>query len=119
MGFIGGVAIGVNPQDTYQIVSTIVCPEDSELTYYDIKRSYHSPGESEPHVECVYDDGRREDVTLPATLIFLGLVFGISVVLIFLTLFIPLSVLAVKVKRRSDRGKRKEDQYSVKPKTYR
>lgn len=74
MGGIGGVAIGVAPEFAFGLVADFVCPEGT-LDYYAEQRSYHSPGESQPHVECVSDDGLKEDVLVQAIVAVLGATF--------------------------------------------
>ena len=74
MGGIGGVAMGVEPEFTFGLVADFVCPEGT-LDYYSIQRSYHEPGESEPHLECVAENGESEDVLLQAIGAGLGLSF--------------------------------------------
>ncbi len=93
MGGIGGVAMGAAPEATFGLVGDIVCPEGASLEYYSVQRSYHKPGESEPHIECVGADGTREDALLPAILTVLGGTF----LAVFAPLFIPLAILALVV----------------------
>ena len=93
MGVIGGAAIGLAPEITFGLVDDIVCPEGT-LEYYPIQRSYHGPGEFEPHLECVSDDGDHDDVLFPAFLWILGVIFIVLFVIIFLVLYIPLGLVA-------------------------
>jgi hypothetical protein len=93
MGGIGGLAMGVAPEATFGLVENFVCPEGASLEYYSVQRSYHEPGESEPHVECVSADGTREDALLRAVLTVLGGAF----LIVFAPLFIPLALLALIV----------------------
>ena len=93
MGGIGGVAMGVAPEFTFGLVGDFVCPEGASLEYYSVQRSYHEPGESEPHVECVSVDGTRENALIPAILTVLGGAF----LIVFVPLFIPLAILALVV----------------------
>lgn len=92
-GGIGGIAIGLAPEITFGLVDDIVCPEGT-LEYYSIQRSYHGPGEFEPHLECVSDKGEHDDVLFPAFLWFFGVIFTVLFVIIFLVLYIPLGLVA-------------------------
>jgi len=105
MGGIGGTAMGVAPEFTFGMVKNIVCPEGT-LEYYSQKRSYHEPGESEPHVECVSDDGVQEDVLLPAILGVLGATFLVAFGVVFLLVFIPLAIVAFIVTRKVMSGRK-------------
>jgi len=92
-GAIGGVAMGVAPGPTFGLVAGVICPQDASLSYYEVERSYHDPGESEPHVECVGQDGTEQDVLLKAILSVLGLTF-VGVFLATFILIYPLLVIA-------------------------
>ena len=76
MGAAGGVAVGVAPEQTFGMFEQYICPAPEKLAYESIRRSYHRPGESEPHVYCVSTDGKERDVTGEAILITLGLFAG-------------------------------------------
>ncbi len=89
MGAIGGVALGVAPEFTLGLAAPLICPQGTTLDYYAVQRSYHRPGESEPHVECVSADGTRQDALLKAIAVVLGLTFLIAFVPIFLAMAIP------------------------------
>lgn len=102
-GGIGGVAMGVAPEFSFGLVADIVCPE-GRLEYYSVRRSYHQPGESEPHVECVGEEGQREDVLVPAILAVLGLTFAAVFVSAFLPVWILLAVTGWFVTRRVKRA---------------
>ncbi len=99
MGGVGGVAMGVAPEFSFGLVADVVCPEGT-LEYYSIQRSYHEPGESEPHVECVSEEGESEDVLLLAVLAVLGLTFAAAFVITFPLMWLPLAVVAWIVTRR-------------------
>lgn len=93
MGGIGGTAMGIAPEFIFGMVGDIVCPEGT-LEYYSQQRSYHEPGESEPHVECVSDNGVHEDVLIPAIFGVLGVTFLAAFSVVFLPVFIPLAIVA-------------------------
>ncbi len=97
-GGIGGVAMAVAPGFTFGLVADAVCPEGT-LEYYSVQRGYHEPGESEPHVECVSEDGQRENVLLPAIAAVMGLTFAAVFVVIFLLVWIPLALVGWLVTR--------------------
>lgn len=99
MGGIGGTAMGVAPEFSFGLVADMVCPEGT-LEYYSVQRSYHEPGESEPHVECVGEDGEREDVLFPAVLAVLGLTFAGGFVIAFLPAWVVLALVGWFVTRR-------------------
>ena len=102
-GGIGGVAMGVAPELSFGLVSNIVCPQ-GRLETSSVRRSYHQPGESGPHVECVGGGGEREDVLLPAILAVLGLTFAAVFVSAFLPVWILLAVAGWFVTRRVKRA---------------
>jgi hypothetical protein len=99
-GAIGGVAMGVAPEPTFGLVENIVCPDGSNIKYYDAKRSYHEPGESEPHVECIWEDGQSEDVLLKAILIVLGFTFIGVFLVVFIPVFIPVAIIGYFITRK-------------------
>ncbi len=66
--------MGIAPAQTFALTQGIVCPS-GELEYSSIRRSYHKPGESEPHIECVSPDGGHRDVFFPAVVTILGIAF--------------------------------------------
>lgn len=100
-GAIGGVAMGAAPEATFGLVEDVICAEGSSLHYYEVKRSYHEPGESEPHLECVGEDGESEEVLLRAILVVLGLSFAGVFLAVFVPLFIPLAVLGLVLTRKA------------------
>lgn len=104
MGGIGGTAMGVAPQFAFGLVAPVVCPEGT-LDVYAEQKSYHQPGESEPHVECVRTDGSRKDVLIPAIGAVLGLTLGIAFLVFFVPVFVPLAVLAWILTRKTMRVK--------------
>jgi hypothetical protein len=69
-------------------LGSYICPEGTEVNYYSVRYSYHEPGESEPHVECVRPDGSVQDVTMRA----LATTVGGSFVGGFLICCIPISL---------------------------
>jgi len=109
MGAIGGVAMAAAPEFTFGLVANVVCPEGTSLKYYSVHYSYHEPGESEPHVECVGKDGAGKDVLLPAILTVLGLTF----LAVFVPVFIPLAVLALIVPQKVANMLRKRNMDTV------
>lgn len=92
-GALGGVAIGVAPQATFGLVKGVLCLPGTELRYSSVQRSYHQPGESEPQLECVWPDGRSQDVLLRGIVAVLGLAFLSSFAAVFVPVFVPLSLL--------------------------
>ena len=99
MGTVGGVAMGVAPEFTFGLVADYVCPE-GELEYYAVERSYHEPGASEPHVDCITADGAKEDVLLPAILAVLGGTFLGSFLIVFVPVFLILAIIAYVITRK-------------------
>ena len=93
-GALGGVAMGVAPERTFRLTEGLLCADDARLEYFSIRRSYHRPGEGEPHVECVAVDGTRQDVLLKAILVVLLMAFTAVFVSAFLALLIPFSLAA-------------------------
>jgi hypothetical protein len=81
-GAIGGVAMGIAPKTAFGWTAPLLCPPGSFLEYRSVVRSYHRPGESEPHLDCYWRGDRREDVLLKGIALVLGgswlLVFGAS-----------------------------------------
>ena len=105
-GAIGGVAMGVAPEPTFGLVQDIVCPDGANIKYYAVKRSYHQPGESEPHLECIREDGQSEDVLLKAILIVLGITFIGVFLIIFIPVFIPVAIVGIVITRKVMESKR-------------
>ena len=93
-GALGGVAMGVAPEPTFRLTEGLLCADDARLEYFSIRRSYHRPGESEPHVECVAADGTRQDVLLKAILVVLLIAFAAAFTSVFVILLIPFSLAA-------------------------
>ena len=89
---VGGVGMAVAPEKAFSLVERFVCPSGTHIEYYSIKRSYHEPGESEPHIECVSPKGVRLDKTLSAVFTVLGLTFALVFLAILVVAFIPLSI---------------------------
>lgn len=102
---IGGAAIGVAPEWSFGLVKPVICPGESRLHYYSIERSYHEPGESEPHLECISDDGQNQDVLLAGiAAVVVGtflLFFGLS----FIAIYLPLAVLAFYLMRKFNQNR--------------
>ncbi len=96
----GGVAMGVAPVFTFRQVEGWVCPEGTYLEYDSIQRSYHEPGESEPIVECVSEDGSRQDRLLQAILAVWGFLFLGIFLIIFFGALIPIELLFLIISRR-------------------
>ena len=99
-GAIGGVAMGVAPEPTFGFVEDIVCQDGSKIKYYEVKRSYHEPGESEPHVECISEDGQSENVLLKAILVVLGITFAGVFLVVFIPVFIPVAIIGFIIARK-------------------
>jgi hypothetical protein len=98
-GALGGVAMGVAPEPAFGLTEGVLCEEDARLEYFSVRRSYHRPGESEPHLECVAPDGTRQDVLPEAILV---IVSGAIVAVFagsFVILAIPFSLAAWFVAR--------------------
>jgi hypothetical protein len=93
-GALGGVAMGVAPEFTFGIVERAICPEGAQMEFNSIHRSYHQPGEREPHLECVAADGARLDVLLPGILSVLVLSFLVTSGPILLGVGLPLTAIA-------------------------
>lgn len=93
-GAIGGVSIGVAPESTFGLVERFICPEGSHLEYLSIKRSYHEPGESEPFLKCVSENGTETDVLgkgiFAVILLFYIFAFFLAFIpCLFVALFVP------------------------------
>ena len=99
-GGIGGVAIGVAPEFTFRQVEDLICPAGTTLAYDSVQRSYHEPGESEPIVECVREDGTAQDALLRAIFIVLGVTFLAIFLIAFLGLLIPIEIIVLIISRR-------------------
>lgn len=99
-GAIGGVAMGVAPEYTFGLVGGLVCPEGTEINYFSIKKSYHEPGEVEPHLECVGEDGAAQDVLLKAIGLVLGICFAGVFVVAFVVMEVPLGIVGWFVGKR-------------------
>jgi hypothetical protein len=67
-GALGGTAIGIAPEPVFGLTGGLLCQGSARLEYFSVRRSYHLPGESEPHLECVEPDGTRHDV-LPEAIV--------------------------------------------------
>ncbi len=98
-GALGGAAMGVAPEPVFGLTEGFLCEDDARLEYFSVRRSYHIPGESEPHLECVDPDGTRHDVLPGAILLVvlgaIGAVFAGS----FILLAIPFSLAAWFISR--------------------
>jgi hypothetical protein len=93
-GALGGTAIGIAPEPVFGLTDGLLCTGDARLEYFSVRRSYHLPGESEPHLECVEPDGARHDV-LPQGIVIV--VLGAIVAVFagsFVTLAIPFALAA-------------------------
>ena len=108
-GGIGGVAIGVAPEFTFGQVEGLICPPGSTLAYDSVQRSYHEPGESEPIVECVREDGTAQDALLRAIFIVLGVTFLGVFLIAFLGLLIPIEIIVLIFSRRRAAGRPNAD----------
>lgn len=104
MGAVGGVGIGVAPEFSFGLVKGVVCPEGT-LEYYSVQRSYHRPGESEPHLECVNTAGDKADVLLQGIVALLGLTFVATFAIIFLPMWAVVSWLATRVMKSRSSSK--------------
>lgn len=82
-GAIGGLAIASAPEQTFQFVAPVTCPNGT-VEYSEFTASYHRPGERGIVVECVQSDGARTDIT--GTSIFYALVA------FYLACFLPLCI---------------------------
>lgn len=100
--------MGVAPEATFGLVEDVICADGTSLNYYEVKRSYHEPGESEPHVECVGEDGKSEDVLLRAVLVVLGLSFAGVFLVVFVPLFIPLGFIGLVLTRKAMNSRNKQ-----------
>ncbi|OGO09969.1 MAG: hypothetical protein A2Y93_10355 [Chloroflexi bacterium RBG_13_68_17] len=67
--------MGVAPRQTSAVAAPLLCRDGSQLATSEVRRSYHRPGESEPHLECIASDGTRRNGLLPAIGAVLGLAF--------------------------------------------
>jgi hypothetical protein len=97
-GFLGGTAIGAAPEFAFGSVERFICP-DGTLEFTSIRRSYHRPGEFEPHLACVGADGDRVDVLFRGILSVLGVAFLVAFVPVLLFVGTPLALLAHFVTR--------------------
>jgi putative effector of murein hydrolase LrgA (UPF0299 family) len=82
-GAIGGVTIAMSPEQTFQFVAPVTCP-NGEVQYSEFTASYHRPGEKGIIVECVEADGTRTDVT--------GTSIVYALIGFYLACFLPLCV---------------------------
>ena len=107
-GAIGGVAMGVAPEPTFTLVKDFICP-DGTINYYDVQRSYHRPGESEPHVECIGADGQSEDVLPEAIFTVLGLTFAGVFLIIFVPGYIIFGIIGFFITRNVRKSKQEKE----------
>jgi hypothetical protein len=98
-GAVGGVVIGVAPERVLTLAEGLICPEGTSLEFSSVRRSYHRPGESEPHVECVGQDGSRQDALAKAILVVIVGAFATVFLAAFVAAAIPLSLAAFFVAR--------------------
>ncbi len=98
-GAIGGSAMGVAPQVTFDLVEPVLCNSGETLEFNSVRRSYHQPGEGEPHLECVDETGLRRDVLGQGILSILGAVFLATWLMGFLLISIPLGITALLLVR--------------------
>jgi hypothetical protein len=96
LGGIGGTALGVAPDFSFGVVRNLICP-NGELQYEELRRSYHTPGEREPNLVCISDDGLEKDVILQGVLTVLGATFILVFAISLIILFVPLSIIALVV----------------------
>lgn len=99
-GAVGGVAMGVAPEPTFGLVQPLIC-SGGELNFYSVKRSFHEPGEAEPHLECLSPEGESRDVLLAGIAAVLGGSFLAIFAGTFLTLFVPVALVAAFLLRRT------------------
>jgi hypothetical protein len=102
MGGIGGTALSVVPEFSFGVVGNLICP-DGELEYYEIRRSYHTPGEREPNLVCTSEDGLEKDVILQGILAVLGATFILVFAITFIPIFFPLSITALVITQKFTR----------------
>lgn len=102
-GAIGGVTMASAPEQTFQYVTPLTCP-DGVMEYEQYQASYNRPGEYSVVVECIAPDGTRTDIT--GASIFYALVgFYLAC---FLPLCIPGSLIAIILPMFFLRGKKQE-----------
>jgi len=82
-GGIAGVTIASNPQQIFELVAPLSCPNGT-MNYEEYTASYNRPGESNFFVECVAADGSTTDITLPS--------IGYSLLGFYLACFLPLCI---------------------------
>lgn len=102
-GGIAGVTIASNPQQIFELVAPLSCPNGT-MNYEEYTASYNRPGESNFFVECVAADGSPTDITLPS--------IGYSLLGFYLACFLPLCIpggaAAIIIPLFFLRGKKKE-----------
>lgn len=102
-GGIAGVTIASNPQQIFELVAPLSCPNGT-MNYEEYTASYNRPGESNFFVECVAADGSTTDITLPS--------IGYSLLGFYLACFLPLCIpggaAAIIIPLFFLRGKKKE-----------
>jgi putative effector of murein hydrolase LrgA (UPF0299 family) len=82
-GAIGGVTMATAPEQTFQFVAPVTCP-NGEVEYQEFTASYHRPGEKGVVVECVESNGTRTDIT--------GISILYSLIAFYLACFLPLCI---------------------------
>ncbi|HCB00873.1 MAG TPA: hypothetical protein DEP19_00680 [Anaerolineae bacterium] len=82
-GAIGGVTMATAPEQTFQFVAPVTCP-NGEVQYSEFTASYHRPGEKGVVVECVESNGTRTDIT--------GTSILYSLIGFYLACFLPLCI---------------------------
>ncbi len=82
-GAIGGVTMASAPEQTFQYVAPLTCP-DGTMEYQQYQASYNRPGEYSIIVECIAPDGTRTDIT--------GASIGYALAGFYLACFLPLCI---------------------------
>ncbi|MBI3153623.1 MAG: hypothetical protein HYZ21_15940 [Chloroflexi bacterium] len=104
-GAIGGVTIASAPEETFQYIAPLTCP-DGKMEYQQYRASYNRPGETSIIVECVTADGTRTDIT-GSSILYALVGFYLAC---FLPLCIPGGLLAIVIPMFFLRGKKQEAQ---------
>ena len=102
-GAIGGVTMASAPEQTFQFVAPLTCP-NGVVEYQQYQASYNRPGEYSIVIDCVESDEVRTDIT-GASILYALVAFYLAC---FLPLCIPGGLIAVIVPMFFLRGKKKE-----------
>jgi hypothetical protein len=98
-GMIGGLSAVAAPDELFDLVEPMVCPDGSQLEYELNQRSYNQPGEYDLDLFCVSPDGGRQNAVAEGLLGMLGLSFVVAFLPVLLVTYLILGVAAFFIVR--------------------